>query len=47
MQQLAEGRGASAVQGRTDGHLDCFQIDATAFVPLGKKLCATGFLIRA
>jgi hypothetical protein len=35
MQQLTEGGGSGAVQGRTDSHLDGFQIDATG-APLGK-----------
>jgi hypothetical protein len=34
---LAEGGGAGAVQGRTDGHFDRFQIDTAALAALGKN----------
>src|ERR1017187_1978468 len=42
MQQLAEGGGTGAVQGRTDGHLNGFQIDATAVAPLDKDSVQEG-----
>ena len=42
MQHLAEGGGAGAVQGGTEGHLDGFQIEATAVAPLGKDSVQEG-----
>jgi hypothetical protein len=34
---LAKGGGTGAVQGRTDGHFDRFQIDTPALAALGKN----------